>query len=123
VNILLWIVQGLLALFFVMTGALKLVRSKEQLSARMGWVEDVSQPVIRMIGFVEILGGLGLFLPSLTRILPWLTPLAAIGLVLVMVGAALTHYRRKEFSAVGMNSILLILSFLVAMGRFWITPL
>ncbi|HVP20775.1 MAG TPA: DoxX family protein [Anaerolineaceae bacterium] len=122
-NILLWIVQGLLALFFVMTGALKLVRSKEQLSARMGWVEDVSQPVIRMIGFVEILGGLGLFLPSLTRILPWLTPLAAIGLVLVMVGAALTHYRRKEFSAVGMNSILLILSFLVAMGRFWITPL
>ena len=122
-NILLWIVQGLLALLFVMTGALKLVRSKEQLSARMGWVEDVSQPVIRMIGFVEILGGLGLFLPSLTRILPWLTPLAAIGLVLVMVGAALTHYRRKEFSAVGMNSILLILSFLVAMGRFWITPL
>ena len=117
-NVALWIIQGLLALVFLMTGVMKLVRPKEQLAARMGWVEDFSQPTVRMIGIVEILGGLGLVLPALTGIMPWLTPLAACGLALVMVGAAITHYRRKEFAAIGMTAVLLFLSLLVAVGQF-----
>ncbi len=122
-NSLLWILQGLLALVFLITGAIKIIRPKEQLVAQMGWVEEVSQPVVRLIGFVEILGAVGLILPSLTGIMPWLTPLAAAGLALTMVGAALTNYRRKELPMIGLNSVLLVMILIVAVGRFWITPL
>ncbi len=122
-NVVLWVIQGLLALVFLTSGALKILMPKEKLAARMGWVEDASQPVVRLVGFVEILGALGVILPALTGILPWLTPLAAVGLVLTMVGAALTHYRRKELSKISMNGILLVLALLVAVGRFWIMPL
>ncbi len=122
-NSILWILQGLLALVFLITGAIKIIRPKEQLVAQMGWVEEVSQPVVRLIGFVEILGAVGLILPSLTGIMPWLTPLAAAGLALTMVGAALTNYRRKELPMIGLNSVLLVMILIVAVGRFWITPL
>jgi uncharacterized membrane protein YphA (DoxX/SURF4 family) len=122
-NVLFWILQGILAALFLMAGIMKLVRSKEQLVAMMRWPEDFSQPTIRVIGFIEILGGLGLILPPLTGIFPWLTPLAAAGLVLDMLGASLTHYRRKEFTAIGMTGLLLVLALAVAVGRFWIVPL
>ncbi|MBI3962282.1 MAG: DoxX family protein, partial [Deinococcus sp.] len=82
-NIVLWIVQGLLALGFLMAGATKLMRSKAQLAPRMPWVEDFSLGTIRAIGAVEVLGALGLVLPTLMGILPWLTPLAALGLVAI----------------------------------------
>ena len=79
--------------------------------------------MIKLLGVVEILGGLGMILPSLTGILPWLTPLAAVGLVLIMIGASMTHYQRKEFSRIGLTSMLLVLALVVAVGRFWIMPL
>jgi len=122
-NEILWILQGLLGLVFLITGAMKIIRTKEQLAAQMGWVNDVSQPVVRLIGFVEILGAVGLVLPSVTGILPWLTPLAAAGLALTMIGAALTNYRHKELSMIGLNTVLLVLILLVGVGRFWIVPL
>ena len=122
-NEILWILQGLLGLVFLITGAMKIIRTKEQLAAQMGWVNDVSQPVVRLIGFVEILGAVGLVLPSVTGKLPWLTPLAAAGLALTMVGAALTNYRHKELSMIGLNTVLLVLTLLVGVGRFWIVPL
>ena len=122
-NEILWILQGLLALVFLITGALKIMRPKEQLVARMGGLKDLSQPVIRMIGLVETLGAVGLILPSVTGILPWLTPLAAAGLALTMVGAGITNYRRKELPGIGLNTVLLVLALLVVAGRFWIAPL
>jgi len=122
-NEILWILQGLLGLVFLITGAMKIIRTKEQLAAQMGWVNDVSQPVVRLIGFVEILGAVGLILPSVTGILPWLTPLAAAGLALTMIGAALTNYRHKELSMIGLNTVLLVLTLLVGVGRFSIVPL
>jgi uncharacterized membrane protein len=122
-NIVLWILQGLLALVFLMAGVMKSTRTKEQLGSRMAWVEDFSPTVIRLIGLAELLGALGLILPAVTGILPWLTPLAATGLVLVMAGASFTHYRRKEFSSIGMTLILLILAGITAVGRFWMFPL
>jgi uncharacterized membrane protein YphA (DoxX/SURF4 family) len=122
-NVILWILQGLLALVFLISGTMKIMRSKEQLAAQMGGLKDLSQPVIRLIGFVEILGAVGLILPSVTGILPWLTPLAAAGLALTMMGAALTNYRRKELPMVGLNTVLLVLALLVVVGRFWIVPL
>jgi len=119
----LWSLQGLLALVFLVTGAIKIVLPKERLAAQMGWVENVSQPVVRLIGVVEILGAMGLILPSLTGIMPWLTPLAAAGLALTMVGASSTHYRRNELSRIGLTAVLLVMTLFVAVGRTWIIPL
>ena len=122
-NVLLWVVQGLLALVFLMSGIMKVTQPKAQLETRMGWTKEASLPVIRTIGSLEVLGALGLILPALTGILPWLTPLAAVGLALVMVGASWTHIRSKEYSSVGMTAVLLVLALLAAVGRFWIMPL
>ncbi len=122
-NAILWILQILLALVFLITGAIKIIRPKEQLAAQMGWVDDVSQPVVRLIGFVEILGAVGVILPFLTGIMPWLTPLAAAGLALTMVGAIFTNYRLKELPMVGLNTVLLVLALLVVVGRSWIVAL
>ncbi|GAB4574322.1 MAG: DoxX family protein [Anaerolineae bacterium] len=119
----LWIAQILLAVMFMMVGAMKLMRTKEQMASVMGWVEDFSQGQIRGIGMLEILGALGAVLPALTGILPVLTPLAAVGLALVMVGAALTHLRRKEYGMIAMNAMLFALAVFVAYGRFVLVPL
>ncbi len=119
----LWTLQGLLALVFLVTGAIKMVLPKERLVAQMGWVENVSQPVVRLIGVVEIFGAMGLILPSLTGIMPWLTPLAAAGLASTMVGASFNHYRRNELSRIGLTAVLLAMALFVVVGRAWNMPL
>jgi uncharacterized membrane protein YphA (DoxX/SURF4 family) len=122
-NIALWIVQGLLALAFGMAGIMKLTQPKAKLVANMAWVEDFTQPTVRVIGALEFLGALGLILPWATGILPWLTPLAAAGLVLTMVGAMLTHVRRGEQKMLPINLVLLALALLVAYGRWALVPM
>jgi len=122
-NIALWIIQVLLALAFGMSGFMKLSQPKEKLEPRMAYVEDFSQGTIRIIGLLELLGAIGLILPALTGILPFLTPLAALGLVLTMIGAMLTHLRRKEYPIIVMNLVLLVLAAVVAYGRFVAFPL
>lgn len=112
----LWIIQILVALGFGLAGLGKVLQSKEKLLSRMAWVNDFSQSQVRMIGLLEVLGALGVILPAATGILPWLTPVAAAGLVLVMVGAMLTHIRRKEYPIVPVNLVLLILAALVVIG-------
>jgi uncharacterized membrane protein YphA (DoxX/SURF4 family) len=120
VGIALWVAQVLLAVAFLGAGATKLSQPKEKLAKNIAWVEDFSQPAVRLIGAVEVLGAIGVVLPALTGILPWLTPLAALGLVLLMVGAALTHLRRKEYGNVAINAVLLVLAAFVAYGRFFL---
>src|SRR5215217_729746 len=93
-GIALWVVQVLLGAAFLVSGATKLMQPKEKLAKNMGWVEDFSQPTVRIIGALEVLGAIGVVLPALTGILPWLTPLAALGLVLLMAGAVYTHLPR-----------------------------
>jgi uncharacterized membrane protein YphA (DoxX/SURF4 family) len=117
VNIVLWVVQIVLAVAFLSAGLMKLSQPKEKLSPRMHWVDDFQDRQVRTIGALEVLAAIGLILPAATRILPWLTPLAAIGLVLVMIGAAVTHLRRHEASSVGVNLILLALAAFVVIGR------
>lgn len=122
-NVVLWVVQILLALGFGMVGTVKLIQPREKLVERTGWVNDFPQSIVRLIGLLEVLGAIGLILPALTGILPWLTPLAAGGLVLVMVGAMFTHIRRHEYSVIGVNVILLLLATVVVYGRFIAMPL
>jgi len=118
-NSLLWIVQGILAGVFLMTGTMKLLQKKEGLVDKMGFVEDYTQQQIYAIGILEIAGAMGVILPWATGILTWLTPLAAIGLAMTMIGAFLTHLRRKELIPMGIiNIVLFSLAVFIAAGRF-----
>ncbi|WP_411152110.1 DoxX family protein [Streptomyces sp. A30] len=117
-NVFLWIVQAVLAAMFAMAGVMKSTQPKEKLAGRLPWTADFSQGTVRFIGIVEFAAALGLILPAATGIAPVLTPLAATGLVVVMVLAAITHGRRKEPGAIAFNAVLLILAALVAWGRF-----
>ena len=119
----LWIVQVFLAFVFLVTGAIKLIMPREKAMERAPYCEDYTQRQLHLIGIAEILGAIGLILPGLTGILPWLTPLAAVGLALTMIGAIFTHYRREEYNLIIGNVILLLLSLFVAYGRFFVEPL
>ena len=122
-NIVLWIVQIVLALAFAIAGIMKVTQPVYRLETRMGWVKDVGPRGVRLIGSLEILGAIGLILPAITGIWPWLTPLAAAGLALTMVGAMITHGRRGEYSSIGANLVLLLLALFVVYGRFVIVPI
>ncbi|MEV4342976.1 DoxX family protein [Actinoplanes sp. NPDC049596] len=105
-----WIVAGLLALVYLYSGGLKAVRSKDQLRPMMGWVDSFPLPAIRTIGVLELLGAVGLILPPLTGILPGLALAAAVGMVLVQVGAIGLHLSRGEAKLIGFNIVLLALA-------------
>jgi uncharacterized membrane protein YphA (DoxX/SURF4 family) len=122
-NIALWVAQILLALAFAAAGIVKATQPTERLATNMGWVEDVAPRTVRLIGILEILGAIGLILPAVTGIWPWLTPLAAAGLVMTMVGAMIVHGRRGEFSSTWINIVLLALAAFVLFGRFFVVPL
>lgn len=118
-NLALWIVAGVLAAVFVASGLMKLAVPKEKLVASgQDWAVDVAPNAIRGIGAAEIAGAIGLIVPALVHILPIFVPLAAVGLVLVMIGAIATHARRKEIPNVVINLVLLALAVFVAWGRF-----
>jgi uncharacterized membrane protein YphA (DoxX/SURF4 family) len=117
-NVTLWIVQAVLAAGFGLAGVMKMTQPRDKLVKNLPWVEDVSDGTLRLIGGSELAAALGLILPAATGIATWLTPLAACGLALIMVLAAITHSRRKEPSGIVVNAVLLILAVLVAWGRF-----
>jgi uncharacterized membrane protein YphA (DoxX/SURF4 family) len=117
-DIVLWIIASVLALVFLGAGLTKILQPKEKLSSTMAWTQDFSQPMIRIIGTLEVLAAVGLILPALLDIAPILVPLAATGLVLLMAGAAITHLRRKEPQIMVANLVLLVLAAIVAWGRF-----
>jgi uncharacterized membrane protein len=118
-----WIVQGLVALAFGAAGLNKVLQPREKLIPMLPYVEDFTARQVKAIGSLETLGALGMILPALTRILPWLTPLAGVGLALVMVGAAATHWRRNEQHLIPINLVLLALALFVAYGRFIAQPI
>ena len=118
-NIALWTVASILAFAFLAAGLMKLARSKQQLvDAGMPWVADASPAFVKSIGVLEILAAIGLIVPALTGIAPVFVPLAAVGLVLVMLGAAVLHARRKEIPNIVIALVILALAVFVAWGRF-----
>jgi uncharacterized membrane protein YphA (DoxX/SURF4 family) len=118
-NLALWIVAIVLAVAFAASGLMKQFVPKDKLvTSGQGWAQDFSPTTIRLIGLAEILGAVGLILPAVTHILPILVPSAAIGLVLVMVGAVIVHARRNEPTNVAVNVVLIALAVFVAWGRF-----
>ena len=116
-NIALWIIQILLAAFFLTVGSIKLVLRKDKLALVFEWIDDFSQNKVKLIGTVEILGALGLFLPGVYSIGDVLIPLAAAGLAVIMVLAAVTHYNRTEKSEMISNIVIFGLLTIVIIGR------
>jgi putative oxidoreductase len=117
-NIGLWIAQGILLVMYAMAGYMKGI-TPEKTQEQMAWARERSTNAVRFIGISELLGALGMILPMLSGILPWLTPLAALGLVVVQVLAIVTvHLPRKEYKALPMNIVLLALALFVAIGRW-----
>ncbi|HEY3688346.1 MAG TPA: DoxX family protein [Streptosporangiaceae bacterium] len=103
-----WIIAAILAVMYLFSGGKKAVQSKDALRPMMGWVDTFPLPLVRTIGVLEILGAIGLILPPLTGIAPWLAVAAAVGLVLVQIGAMVLHLRRGEAKLIGLNIILLL---------------
>jgi len=122
-NITLWILQVLLAAMFLMAGAMKLSQPIDQLSQSLPWAAQVPEMLVRFIGAAELLGALGLILPSLLRIQPKLTPIAAVGLALVQLFAIAFHVSRGENGVIGMNFLILLIALIVAWGRFKKAPI
>lgn len=117
-NTALWSVQIVLALVFMISGGLKLVLPVDKMAERMGHENSLPPIAMRIIGLLEVMGAIGVVLPAWTGILPWLTPLAAAGLVLTMVGATFENIRLKHFPMIAVNLVLGVLAIFVIYGRF-----
>ena len=115
-NTSLWIIQGVLALMFLFAGGSKLVMTAEQMASP----GPIQMPIafIRFIGVCELLGAIGVILPALTGITPGLTPLAAAGLVVIMIGATVTNLVNGPQGFAAVTVVLGALAATVAWGRF-----
>ena len=122
-NILVWALQILLASMFLMTGAMKIYQSINQLATSLPWVGDVPAGLVRFIGMAELLAGLGLLLPSILKYKTFLTPLAALGIVLIMISASFFHITRGETGVIGMNAILALIALYIAWARYKKVPI
>ena len=114
----LWIVQVLLALLFLFAGGMKLVLPLEELTAQM----PLPGPFVRFIGVAEVLGAIGLILPGLLRIRPGLTPLAAAGLVIIMIGATVLTLADGGVAPALIPLVVGLLLAFVAYGRWRLAP-
>ena len=122
-NISLWVVQALLGAAFLMAGFFKSTGPIEEIVKNMAWASALPVGLVRFIGVSELAGGIGVLLPSLTRIKPMLTPLAGVGLATIMLLAIPLHLTRAEWGAVPFNLVLGGLAAFVAWGRFQKAPI
>jgi hypothetical protein len=117
VHVSLWIVQIVLSLMLIWSSAMKLFQSPKELSAMWPWAGEVSVSLVKITGVVDLLGALGLVLPMLLRIKPILTVAAALGIILLIICAAVFHISRGEGSQIMPNVIFALLAGFVAWGR------
>ena len=116
-TIALWTVQALLFLLFVGTGVWKLTTPVSALAAKFPWMSEVSPAFLRLTAVVDLLGGLGVLLPTLTRVKPGLTVLAALGCAVFQLCAIVFHVARGEAANTPFNFLLVALSVFVLWGR------
>jgi hypothetical protein len=115
-QIALWVASGLLAFAMLAAGGFKLATPRVKLMEKLKWARTWSDRNVKLLGLAEVLGGIGLIVPWVTGFLPILTPIAAVCLVVLMVGAVKTHVDLKEppFAP----AILALLGIFIALGRF-----
>ncbi len=119
-NVAVWIVSCALAALFLLAGATKIASPKEKLvdNPNLRWAEDFSPGMLKLIGVCEVAGAVGLVLPGVLGMATWLVPTAAVGLAVLMIGAALTHVRRREYANAIGNAVLFAAAAFVAIERF-----
>lgn len=122
-NVILWIVQVLLGGMYLMAGVMKSTTPMDALHQQMSWTLAVPDLMVRVIGISELLGGVGLLLPSLLRIRPSLTPLASLLLTLVQILALAFHVSRGEVNMLPVNIVMALLSTFVWWGRSKARPI
>lgn len=115
-NITLWIVQTLIALGLIWGGYVKLFQPIEETAKMLPWALE-HPSLLKFTGVVDLLGGLGIVLPSALRIHPKLTVFAAYGIIILMISASIFHISRDETSLIGMNIFFLILAVFIVWGR------
>lgn len=120
-NIFLWVLQIILGIYFFAVGVLHFI-VPDGLPAAMAWMYSLSPALHYISGTAEILGGLGLILPGLTKIQTRLTPLAAAGLALVMILAMVFHSTRGEMTNIVINLVLVLILGFIAYGRWRLQP-
>ena len=114
-----WIAQALLAIAMAGAGAMKLMKPKAELATSgMAWVDDLRDNQVKGIGSLQILAALGLILPALLDLAPELVGVAAVGVVLLMLGAAATHIKRGEGQMVPVNLVIAAIAVFIAVMRF-----
>jgi hypothetical protein len=113
----LWIVAWVLAVTFAGAGAMHALAPKAKLD-QLGWPQNYSAGQVKLIGVAELAAAAGLILPPLLDIAPILAPIAAAGICVIMAGAMITHYQRREWPNLAFNVVLLVLAALVVWGRF-----
>jgi uncharacterized membrane protein len=116
------IAQGVLGAMMIMAGIMKSLQSKEKLAPKLPWVKDFSATTVKFVGVSELLGGIGLIVPWYTGILPVLTPIAAVGIGIIMVLAAVYHFQHEEYRGIGINMFLVAIAAFIAYGRFQLLP-
>ncbi len=119
-NITLWVLQVLLALAFFAHGLLLLTPPPE-IAAQMN--ASLPRSFWVFLGVAEVLTAVGLTLPGLTRIVPWLVPCAAVGVMIVMIAATVYHVARGEFSSAAITAVLLAVATFTAYARWRIAPI
>ena len=122
-NVRLWVLQMLLACFFVMVGYSHALMPFDQIAQQATWMNDVPRWLSLVIGYAEMAGGLGLIIPAATRIAPWLTPLAALGLATIMILAIPFHALKGEASVIWVPALIAVLAVFVAWGRWRKAPI
>jgi uncharacterized membrane protein YphA (DoxX/SURF4 family) len=120
IGLVLWIIQGLLALLFLFAGGMKLVMPIEEMTKQM---PEMPGLFLRFIGVAEVLGGLGLILPGLLRIQTGLTPLAAACLVIIMIGAVVVTLMTNPPAVALLPLITGLLLIFIAYGRRRLAPI
>ena len=116
-HIVLWIAQAVLAISLVWAALMKLGQPIEKLSAMWPWTGQVPAGLVKLTGLLDLASALGLILPSLLRIKPNLTAVAAMGIVVLMVCASIFHITRGEASLIGVNIIFAVIAGFIAWGR------
>ena len=123
IRIALWVVQGLLALTFVGAGIWKMATPIPRLATMIPWAGQVPPGLLYTTAVFDILGGVGVLLPSATRIKPGLTVVAALGCVALQAAAIVFHFSRGEAANTPFNFLLVALSLFVAWGRHSRAPI
>ena len=122
-HIILWVAQIILGGMFIMAGMMKSTQPITDLSKSVPWTANVPVALVRFIGVCELLGGIGLILPGLLRIKPILTPIAAIGILLIMVFAIVYHVSNGEANVIGINIAFGLVAAFIAWGRLEKAPI